>query len=68
MNRNKPEAKRKKFEASKDSEKTKAPDKLPKDEGDQNTKRKDQHQQDLLDEAIEESFPASDPPTACHVD
>lgn len=28
----------------------------------------EKHQQELLDEGIEESFPASDPPSVSHVD
>lgn len=31
-------------------------------------KRERNHQQELLDEGIEESFPASDPPSASHID
>ncbi len=53
---------------NKDSEEAKAPDRVPAKNRNQDTVSKDQHQQDLLDEAIEESFPASDSPTAAHVD
>lgn len=30
--------------------------------------KRDNHEQQLLDEGIEESFPASDPPSVSHID
>lgn len=47
-----------------------------RDDSDQNQRLRDserdkkasEHDQDLLDEGIEESFPASDPPSVSHID
>jgi hypothetical protein len=43
------------------------PPKTPQDqEKDRVVKEREAHEEDLLDEALEESFPASDPPSPAH--
>lgn len=60
---------RNKADESKNPEESGPSDQLSSEQDQEKEKQtKDQHQQELLDEAIEESFPASDSPTASHVD
>ncbi|MGQ9424521.1 hypothetical protein ACXYTJ_01060 [Gilvimarinus sp. F26214L] len=39
-----------------------------REDNEKNSEKEKKHDQDLLDEGIEESFPASDPPSVSHVD
>lgn len=62
QNKSRPEA-----DESKRPEESGPTDQVSSDQ-EKERKAKEQHQQELLDESIEETFPASDPPTASHVD
>lgn len=50
------------------SDKTRRPQDSKTDKKEKREAKRDDHEQQLLDEGIEESFPASDPPSISHID